>query len=151
MSPATCVELGYFLIIWKFTSLRMKPQVHTMTSPPVQTNTFSPDCFSSPLWLSQRHQQLLSSKTLTLLFSQQPRATHHQVQTSAGAHPPTLGWGCHLEGETLFKTLAVFPQYPTKGAGVRWGLETGCALRNNHPDTPQNLFHTMSSPERDSR
>lgn len=89
-------------------SLRMKPQVHTVTSPPVQTDTFSPDCFSSLLWLSQRHQHLLICKTLTLLFSQQPCASHHQVQTSAGAHPPTLGWGCHLEGKTLFKTLAVF-------------------------------------------
>lgn len=49
MRPAARVELGYFLLVWEFTSLRMKPQVHTLTSPPVPNYTFSPDLFLLPV------------------------------------------------------------------------------------------------------
>ena len=49
MSPAACVEFGYFLLVWEFTSLRMKPQVHTLTSPPVPNYTLSPDLFLLPV------------------------------------------------------------------------------------------------------
>ena len=48
-SLATHVELPCSLLAWEFTSLRMKPQVHTLTSPSAQNYTFSPDLFLLPV------------------------------------------------------------------------------------------------------
>lgn len=97
-SPATRVELPCSLLAWEFTSLRMKPQVHTLTSPSAQNYTFSPDLFLLPVLAQVAAPKPVQFWDLdTALFSAatcnpSPRPVFRPLIIQASRSPPSPAW-----------------------------------------------------------